>query len=91
MAVWTISAVAWALLVVANLVDDVGPHVRNRIEEMAQDEDRDKSLTSLVQAQRVVLDIVKLLDRGEPDTEPIGYTDEEWDKLLGEGPAEEDA
>jgi hypothetical protein len=31
------------------------------------------------------------LDRGEPDTEPIGYTDEEWDKLLGEGPAEEDS
>jgi hypothetical protein len=31
------------------------------------------------------------LDRGEPDTEPIGYTDEEWDKLLGEEPAEEDS
>src|SRR5215211_7219597 len=74
-----------------NFVDDVGPAVRQRIKDMLSDEDLDLSLTSFVQAQRVVLDTVKLLDRGEPDTEPIGYTDEEWDKLLGEEPAEEDS
>ena len=83
--------VAWALLVVANFLDDVGPLVSQRIREMLRDEDRELSLTSLVQMQRVVLHTVKLLDRGEPDTEPIGYTDEEWDKLLGEGPSEQDA
>jgi len=83
--------VAWALLVVANFLDDVGPLVSQRIREMLQDEDRELSLTSLVQVQRIVLDTVKLLDRGESDDEPIGYTDEEWDKLLGEGPAEEDS
>jgi hypothetical protein len=41
--------------------------------------------------QRVVLDTVKLLDRGEADYEPVGFTDEEWEKLLGEEPSEEDA
>jgi hypothetical protein len=75
----------------ANFVDDVGPLVSQRIREMLQDEDRELSLTSLVQVQRIVLDTVKLLDRGESDDEPIGYTDEEWDKLLGEEPAEEDS
>jgi hypothetical protein len=73
----------------ANFVDDVGPEVRRRIKDMLSDEDLNLSLTSLIQAQRLVLDTVKLLDRGEPHTEPIGYTDEELDKLLGEeGPAE---
>jgi hypothetical protein len=75
----------------ANFVDDVGPLVSQRIREMLRDEDRELSLTSLVQVQRIVLDTVKLLDRGESDDEPIGYTDEEWDKLLGEEPAEEDS
>jgi hypothetical protein len=76
---------------IANFVDDVGPEVRRRIREMLQDEDRELSLTSLVQVQRVVLDTVKLLDRGEGNDEPHGYTDEEWEKLLGEEPFEEDA
>jgi hypothetical protein len=58
---------------------------------MLQDEDRELSLTSLVQLQRVVLDTVKVLDLGEKDEEPPGLTDEEWEKLLGEGPYEEDA
>jgi hypothetical protein len=75
----------------ANFVDDVGPEVRRRIRDMLQDEDRELSLTSLVQLQRVVLDTVKLLDRGEADYEPVGFTDEEWEKLLGEEPSEEDA
>src|SRR5215203_4349067 len=75
----------------ANFVYDVGPEVRRRIREMLQDEDRELSLTSLVQVQRVVLDTVKLLDRGERDEEPQGMTDEEWEKLLGEEPFEEDA
>jgi hypothetical protein len=76
---------------IANFVDDVGPEVRRRIREMLQDEDRELSLTSLVQVQRVVLDSVKLLDRGEGNDEPVGFTDEEWEKLLGEEPFEEDA
>jgi hypothetical protein len=76
---------------IANFVDDVGPEVRRRIRDMLQDEDRELSLTSLVQVQRVVLDTVKLLDRGEGDYEPVGFTDEEWEKLLGEEPFEEDA
>jgi len=75
----------------ANFVDDVGPVDRRRIREMLSDEDLNLSLTSLIHAQRVVLDTVKLLDRGERDYEPRGYTDEELEKLLGEGPAEEDA
>jgi hypothetical protein len=75
----------------ANFVDDVGPEVRRRIREMLADEDRELSLTSLVQLQRVVLDTVKLLDRGDADEEPQGMTDEEWDKLLGEYLPEEDA
>jgi hypothetical protein len=74
----------------ANFVDDVGPEVRWRIREMLQDEDRELSLTSLVQVQRVVLDTVKLLDRGDADEEPQGMTDEEWEKLLGEYMPEED-
>ena len=44
---------------------------------MLADEDRELSLTSLVQLQRVVLNTVKLLDRGEVNDEPHGYTDEE--------------
>jgi hypothetical protein len=75
----------------ANFVDEVGPEVRRRIREMLQDEDHELSLTSLVQLQRVVLDTVKLLDRGEGNEEPVGFTDEEWEKLLGEEPFEEDA
>jgi hypothetical protein len=64
---------------------------RQRILEMLQDEDRELSLTSLVQLQRVVLDTVKFLDRGEGNEEPLGFTDEEWEKLLGEGTSEEDS
>jgi hypothetical protein len=75
----------------ANFVDDVGPEVRQRIREMLADEDRELSLASLVQLQRVLLDTVKLLDRGEGNEEPVGFTDEEWEKLLGEEPSEEDA
>ncbi len=76
----------------ANFVDDVGPFVRKRILEMLQDEDRELSLTSLVQVQRVVLDTVKFLDRGEADHEPPGLTDKELEELLGEGgPSDEDA
>ena len=75
----------------ANFVDDVGPEVRRRIRDMLDDEDRELSLTSLVQLQRVVLDTVKLLDHGEVNDEPPGYTDEEWERLLGEDPSEEDA
>ena len=43
---------------------------RHRFLEMLEDEDRELSLTSLVQLQRVVLDTVKLLDRGEGNDEP---------------------
>jgi hypothetical protein len=75
----------------ANFVDDVGPEVRRRIRDMLADEDRELSLTSLVQVQRVVLDTVKLLDRGEGSDEPPGLTDEEWEKLLGEGTPDEDS
>jgi hypothetical protein len=75
---------------IANFVDDVGPEVRQRIRDMLADEDRELSLTSLVQVQRVVLDTVKLLDRGDAHEEPQGMTDEEWDKLLGEYMPEED-
>ncbi len=74
----------------ANFVDDVGPQVRQRILQMLQDEDRELSLTSLVQLQRVVLDTVKLLDRSEVNEESPGLTDEEWEKLLGEYMADED-
>src|SRR5215213_2455572 len=74
----------------ANFVDDVGPEVRRRIVEMLRDEDRELSLSSLVQLQRVVLDTVKLLDRGDADEEPQGMTDEEWEKLLGGEPFDED-
>jgi hypothetical protein len=75
----------------ANFVDDVGPLIRQRILEMLQDEDCELSLASLVQVQRVVLDTVKLLDRGEENEEPPGLTDEEWKKLLGDDIPEEDA
>jgi hypothetical protein len=34
---------------------------------------------------------VSYAGRGEADYEPLGYTDEEWEKLLGEEPSEEDA
>jgi hypothetical protein len=74
----------------ANFVDDVGLPVRQRILETLCDEDRELSLTSLVQLQRVVLDTIKLLDRGERDEEPQGMTDEELEKLLGEYMHEED-
>src|SRR5215204_5674308 len=58
----------------ANFVDDVGPEVRQRIRDMLADENRELSLSSLVQLQRVVLDTVKLLDRGEANEEPVGLT-----------------
>jgi hypothetical protein len=58
---------------------------------MLAEEERELSLTSLVQLQRVVLDTVKLLDRGDADEEPQGMSDEEWEKLLGEEPFEKDA
>jgi hypothetical protein len=74
----------------ANFVDEVGPLVRQRIREMLADEDRELSLTSLVQVQRVVLDTVKLLDRGEENDEPPGFTDKELEELLGEGGASEE-
>jgi hypothetical protein len=74
----------------ANFVDDVGPQVRQRVLEMLHDEDRELSLTSLIQAQRVVLDTVKLLDRGDADEEPQGMTDEELEKLLGEYMSDDD-
>jgi hypothetical protein len=74
----------------ANFVDDVGPEVRQRIRDMLADEDRELSLSSLVQVQRVVLDTVKFLDRGDADEEPQGMTDEELEKLLGEYMPEED-
>jgi hypothetical protein len=74
---------------IANFVDDVGPEVRQRIREILEDENRELSLASLVQLQRAVLDTVKFLDRGEGNEEP-GLTDEEWEKLLGEGPFEQD-
>jgi hypothetical protein len=74
----------------ANFVDDVGPEVRRRIRDMLADENRELSLTSLVQLQRVVLDTVKLLDREDAEEEPQGMTDEELEKLLGEYMPEED-
>jgi hypothetical protein len=75
----------------ANFVDDVGPEIRQRIKDMLSDEDLDLSLTSLIQAQRVVLETVKLLDRGERDDTPAGYTEKELEELLGEWPPEEDS
>jgi hypothetical protein len=60
------------LLIVANFVDDVGPVVSQRMREMFQHEHGDLSLTSLIQAQRVLLDTVKLLDRGEKYDEALG-------------------
>jgi hypothetical protein len=73
------------------MADDVGPEVRQRIKQMLADEDLELSPTSLVQLQRVVLDTVKFLDRGEGNYEPApGYTDEEWERLLGEYMPEED-
>jgi hypothetical protein len=74
----------------ANFVDDVGPVVRKRIRDMVLDEARDLSLTSLTQAARIVLDTVKLLDRGER-AEESGMTDEELEELLGERWSEEDS
>ena len=74
----------------ANFVDDVGPEVRRRIRDMLADETRELSLSSLVQAQRVVLDTVKLLDRGEADEEPQATTAEELEELLREYMPEED-
>jgi hypothetical protein len=72
------------------MADDVGPEVRRRIRDILADEDLELSPTSLVQLQRVVLDTIKLLDRGDADEEPQGMTDEELEKLLGEYMPEED-
>ena len=74
----------------ANFVDDVGPLVRQRIKDMVTDEDLELSLTSLIQAQRVVLETVKLLDRGDGDDKPPPMTPEELEELLGERFADED-
>jgi len=50
------------------------------------------SLTSLIQAQRVVLETVKLLDRGERgDDVPPPMTAEELEELLAQTYAEEDS
>jgi hypothetical protein len=74
------------------MADDVGPEVRRRIRDMLADENLELSLTSLIQVQRVVLDTVKFLDRGEGSDEPPGYTDKELEELLGEGgTSDEDA
>jgi hypothetical protein len=42
-------------------------------------------MSSLAQIARVVLDIVKFLDRGEGDYEVPGFTDKEREELFGEG------
>ena len=75
----------------ANFVDDVGPELRREILERLSDPDCRVSDNALAQYYRLVLDTIKFLDRGEKDEEPPGLTDEEWEKLLGEGPYEEDA
>jgi hypothetical protein len=76
----------------ANFVDDVGPVVRKRIKDMVTDKDLDLSLTSLIQAQRVVLETVKLLDRGAGDDDvPPPMTAEELEELLAETTAKEDS
>ncbi len=76
----------------ANFVDDVGPEVRRRTKELLADPDADLSGATLAQLYRVVLDSVKLLDRGEADHEPPGFTDKELEELLGEGgTSDEDA
>ena len=69
----------------ANFVDDLGPEVRRRIRDLLADEDADISAASLAQIARVVLDIVKFLDRGEAEHEAPGFTDKELEELLGEG------
>ena len=58
--------------------------VRRRIRDMLADENRELSLASLVQAQRVVLDdTVKLLDRNKGgDDGPPPMTAEELEELL---------
>jgi hypothetical protein len=59
---------------------------------MLSDENLELSMTSLAQIARVVLDIVKFLDRGEGNDEPPGYTDKELEELIGEGgTSDEDA
>ena len=75
----------------ANFVDDVGPELRREILERLSDPDYHISDNALAQYYRLVLDTVKLLDRGDADEEPRGMTDEEWEKLLGEEPSEEDS
>jgi hypothetical protein len=67
------------------MADDVGPEVRRRIRDMLADENLEISMTSLAQIARVVLDIVKFLDRGEGDYEVPGFTDKEREELFGEG------
>ena len=67
------------------IADDVGPEVRRRIRDMLADENLEISMTSLAQIARVVLDIVKFLNRGEADYELPGFTDKELEELLGEG------
>ena len=74
----------------ANFVDDVGPELRREILERFSPYCH-ISDNALAQYYRLVLDTVKLLDRGEGHDEPPGYTEEELQKLLGEEPSEEDA
>ena len=75
----------------ADFVDDVGPKVRERLRNMLSDEDTDISAASLAQIARVVLDTVKLLDRGEGDNQIEGFTDEDWEKFLAQETPEEDS
>jgi hypothetical protein len=58
----------------------------------SKDKDRELSLASLVQAQRVVLDTVKLLDRDEGgDDGPPPMTAEELEELLARTTPKPDA
>jgi hypothetical protein len=75
----------------ANFVDDVGPELRREVRERLRAPDYHISDNALAQYYRLVLDTVKHLDRGEGNEEPRGFTDEEWERLLGEGTSDDDA
>jgi hypothetical protein len=64
------------------MADDVGPEVRRRIRDMLADENLEISMTSLAQKARVVLDIVKFLDRGEADYESPATPTKSWRSFL---------
>lgn len=76
---------------VADFVDEAGPEIRQRILDLLRNPDSEISAASLAQLQRVVLDSVKLLDRGDSDDNQKGMTDEDWDRLLAEETAQEDS